>query len=150
MGTGTVDLQATGNAGSILNWYDVSTGGSILGMGTTFTTPNISASTNYYVEPNIYGAVASGGRLTNTAGSALGGVPRGVIFTASSALTIDSIGFLCTGIATTVTVQLYNSGGTATVGAPVNIVIPANSGTSTVPVLVVSPGRYFSAKCRNL
>ncbi|MBC7606101.1 MAG: T9SS type A sorting domain-containing protein [Burkholderiales bacterium] len=47
--TGTVTLGAAGNAGT-LNWYANASGGSILGSGTSFTTPTISATTTYYVE----------------------------------------------------------------------------------------------------
>lgn len=46
---GTVTLGASANAGT-LNWYGVSTGGTILGTGSSFTTPSISSSTTYYVE----------------------------------------------------------------------------------------------------
>ena len=49
--TGTVILGATSSAG-VLNWYNVPTGGSILGTGTSFTTPSIAATTTYYVEAN--------------------------------------------------------------------------------------------------
>ncbi|WP_298221120.1 T9SS type A sorting domain-containing protein [Flavobacterium sp.] len=47
--TGSVSLGATASAGT-LNWYAASTGGSVLGTGTTFATPSISATTTYYVE----------------------------------------------------------------------------------------------------
>ncbi len=49
--TGTVTLGATASAG-VLNWYNVPTGGSILGTGTSFTTPSIATTTTYYVEAN--------------------------------------------------------------------------------------------------
>ncbi|WP_164974910.1 LamG-like jellyroll fold domain-containing protein [Flavobacterium stagni] len=49
IGAGTVTLGATANYGTV-NWYANSSGGSILGTGTTFTTPSISTSTNYYAE----------------------------------------------------------------------------------------------------
>lgn len=52
--SGTVTLGATASAGTI-NWYDVSTGGNVLGTGNSFTTPSITSTTTYYVE-----AVASG------------------------------------------------------------------------------------------
>ena len=55
-GTGTVDLMATANMGDNLNWYANPTGGSQLGTGTTFTTPSISTTTNYYVAANSGGA----------------------------------------------------------------------------------------------
>ena len=48
-GTGTVNLGATGSIG-IINWYDALTGGTLVGTGTSFTTPVISATTTYYAE----------------------------------------------------------------------------------------------------
>jgi PKD repeat protein len=47
--TGTVTLGATASAGT-LNWFAASTGGSVLGTGTSFTTPSIAVTTPYYVE----------------------------------------------------------------------------------------------------
>ena len=52
-GTGTVNISANVNTGETVDWYDVSTGGSILsgGTGTTsFVTPSISSTTNYYAQ----------------------------------------------------------------------------------------------------
>lgn len=46
---GTVNLSATAASGTV-NWYSVSTGGTSLGTGTTFTTPVIPTTTTYYVE----------------------------------------------------------------------------------------------------
>ena len=46
---GTVDLSSTASAGTV-NWYDASTGGSLLGTGSSFTTPVISTTTSYYVD----------------------------------------------------------------------------------------------------
>ena len=48
-GTGTVNLSAAASAGTI-NWYDLPTGGSLLGTGASFTTPSISSTTTYYVD----------------------------------------------------------------------------------------------------
>ncbi|MFD2520959.1 Ig-like domain-containing protein [Emticicia soli] len=47
-GTGTVVLTATGCSGGTINWYSASSGGSSLGVGGSFTTPSLSASTTYY------------------------------------------------------------------------------------------------------
>ncbi len=43
-------LQATADAGLTINWYGAATGGSILGTGTSFTTPNLTTTTIYYAE----------------------------------------------------------------------------------------------------
>ncbi len=50
-GTGTVLLTAT--AGAQINWYTVSSGGTAISTGGTFTTPTISATTTYYVDAGI-------------------------------------------------------------------------------------------------
>ena len=47
--SGTVTLQAGASSG-IINWYYVPTGGTALGTGTSFTTPSIATTTNYYVD----------------------------------------------------------------------------------------------------
>ncbi|RFS13431.1 PA14 domain-containing protein, partial [Emticicia sp. C21] len=57
-GTGTVTLSASGCSGTY-RWYNVSSGGSSLGTGSSFTTPSISNTTTYYVECNI-GSCTSG------------------------------------------------------------------------------------------
>jgi PKD repeat protein len=48
-GAGSVVLFANSNAG-VLQWYNSSSGGTLLGTGTTFSTPSISETTTYYVE----------------------------------------------------------------------------------------------------
>ncbi|HCB63205.1 MAG TPA: hypothetical protein DHV29_01740 [Bacteroidales bacterium] len=47
-GTGTVDLAATGTGTSIV-WFDAAIAGSIIGTGSPFTTPVLSATTPFYV-----------------------------------------------------------------------------------------------------
>ncbi|WP_143774438.1 Ig-like domain-containing protein, partial [Niastella vici] len=49
-GTGTVNLSASTAAGTTLDWYDAASGGNLVGTGTTFTTPSISATTTYYAQ----------------------------------------------------------------------------------------------------
>ncbi|MEN9730416.1 MAG: hypothetical protein RLZ91_1534, partial [Bacteroidota bacterium] len=47
---GTVTLSATASAGASINWYNTSTGGTLLSGNSTFVTPSISSSTTYYAE----------------------------------------------------------------------------------------------------
>ncbi len=56
--TGTVTLGATASAG-IINWYDVPTGGTSLGTGISFTTPNIASTTTYYVDATATGCTTT-------------------------------------------------------------------------------------------
>ncbi len=53
-GTGTEILQATSNTGNI-NWYDSPTSTTVLGTGTSFTTPTIAATTPYYAAAHTLG-----------------------------------------------------------------------------------------------
>jgi len=48
-GAGTVDLTATASSGTI-NWYTAASGGTSIGTGSPWTTPNISSTTTYYAE----------------------------------------------------------------------------------------------------
>ncbi|MDY0903604.1 putative Ig domain-containing protein [Pedobacter sp. CFBP9032] len=53
-------------AGLIYKWYSVSSNGNVLGEGITFTTPNITATTIYYVESIAVGGCASASRTPVT------------------------------------------------------------------------------------
>ncbi|MDQ6527943.1 gliding motility-associated C-terminal domain-containing protein [Flavobacterium sp. LHD-85] len=73
-GSGSVRLTATASTGVTINWYADPTSSTVLGTGTTFNTPALTATTTYYV-----GAVASSG-CTSTSRIAV----AAVINTASS------------------------------------------------------------------
>ena len=49
--SGTANLSAVASAGSVF-WYDSLTGGTLLHTGNNYTTPNLSATTSYFVEAN--------------------------------------------------------------------------------------------------
>jgi gliding motility-associated-like protein len=48
-GSGIVTLQATATDGDV-DWYATPTGGTLLNKGNSFTTPNLTATTSYYVD----------------------------------------------------------------------------------------------------
>jgi hypothetical protein len=137
-GTGSVMLSATGTD-TLFNWYSVATGGTPIATNDTFVT-TISSDSTFYVESGAGSAPATGGRLSSlTVGASLSSVPRGIAFSTTKASDITSIGLMCTGGASTATIQLYNSGGTATVGPPVTVNIPTNAGTAATPVRIDFP-----------
>lgn len=53
-GTGTLDIQAVSNTGTV-HWYDVPSGGIPIATGNNLTTPNIAATTIYYAAANFNG-----------------------------------------------------------------------------------------------
>lgn len=48
-GAGSLNVGATASNGSI-KWYSASVGGTLLGVGTSYTTPSIASTTTYYAE----------------------------------------------------------------------------------------------------
>ena len=57
-GSGTVVIHATASIGTV-NWHSAQTGGSLLGTGNDFTTPNISTTTSYWVDATNSGCTTS-------------------------------------------------------------------------------------------
>jgi hypothetical protein len=65
-GSGVVTLGATlGTNGNVVRWWGVSSGGSIITTGTSFTTPSISATTTYYISTynSVTGCESTGSRV---------------------------------------------------------------------------------------
>jgi hypothetical protein len=63
-GTGIVSLSVTPSVGAEIQWYSAATGGNPIGNGTTFTSPVISTSTDYYAA-----AINVGNNATVTQGA---------------------------------------------------------------------------------
>lgn len=127
-GTGTVDLTATANAGSDINWYAAATGGAPLFTGSTFTTPSISTTTTYYVEASTSGGsnqISSNGTPTVTTSTQNGGLQ----FTLNQSVVLNSIQ-VYSSAAGTATVTLENSAGTVLFVSPA---LPIVNGGLTTP-----------------
>jgi hypothetical protein len=131
-GTGTVDLTATGSAGTSLKWFDVATGGNAIGTGSPFTTPSIAATTNYYVEALIGGGSASGlGKdavaIPETTGAS---AERGIVFTATATGTVVSAQYYSPtlNVTNTVTVKLYDHATSTQIGS--NLVLSIAQGAT--------------------
>ena len=96
-GTGTVLLTAsTASAGASLNWYNVASGGTILGNGASFTTPSISTTTSFYVEAAENGCfserveVVAGVGFQATTGTAINGSACSITANGPSSLDLDN------------------------------------------------------------
>ncbi|MBP8792559.1 MAG: T9SS type B sorting domain-containing protein [Lutibacter sp.] len=57
-GAGTGTLSATASAGTI-NWYDALSGGNLVGSGISVVSPNITATTTYYVDATENGCTTA-------------------------------------------------------------------------------------------
>jgi hypothetical protein len=136
-GPGPVTLAAMGSpAGATIKWYANATGGTALGTGNAFTTPAITATTNYYA------AAAFGGGTANVGLSAISASPSsgsgttnfGIVFDAIAPFTLNSVTIypVSTSSASgTVTIDVINSAGTVVhtttanvQGNPISALVP--------------------------
>jgi hypothetical protein len=130
-GTGTIinsPQSVTLNAsGTNLSWYDVSTGGTALGTGSSFVTPVISAPTTYYVEDlaSFPGPISYTGQ-TDHSGSKYSGntTSANLEFDVLQPMVLKSVK-VYTDSAGVRIIEVKNSGGT--VVASLNVNIPADT-----------------------
>ncbi len=97
-GSGNITLNASSDAGTVVDWYDVATGGSVLATGTSYT-PSVSATTTYYAvtRNSTYGCTSA--RVAVTA-------------TVKNATTSTTNASICTGDNYTFNGTTYNAAGT--------------------------------------
>lgn len=116
-GPTSVQLDATASVGAILNWYDVPSGGTALGSGTSFNTPAISSTTTYYVAASEGGSSGSVGPLNPTIGT---------ISASNIAIGTQRMYFNVNSDATIVSVDIFP---TAAIGSSGSITIRNNTQT---------------------
>ncbi|WP_202703235.1 gliding motility-associated C-terminal domain-containing protein [Flavobacterium sp. UGB4466] len=58
-GTSTTITIQSPVAGTVYKWYDASSGGNLVFTGTVFNTPNLTATTTYYVEASIASCISA-------------------------------------------------------------------------------------------
>lgn len=126
-GTGSVALNATSSVGTLV-WYNVNTGGTALGTGTTFTTPSIAGSATYYVE-------ATNGTCTSTRTAVIATIDVAQTITATTPASRCNAGTLVLSAAATGgTLNWYAN---ATGGS-----ILATGSTFTTPSITISTTYY--------
>ncbi|HNW69399.1 MAG TPA: M14 family zinc carboxypeptidase [Bacteroidales bacterium] len=133
-GSGSVILGATGSG--TISWYNVPTGGTAIGTGTSYTTPNISTTTTYYADNYVAAA-------TQNVGPAVGGASRNVtanlIFDVYETMTLISVQARA-GTAGNKTITLLDNLGATVQTASVYV------GTTTTTVTlnwVIAPGTGY-------
>jgi hypothetical protein len=138
VGPASFNLSATGTGGS-LSWYDMATGGTLLGTGTTYTTPVISSTTTYYVEDatSYPGVITPTGQIYHTGASAYSPttVNGGVDFDVTTACTLNTVK-VYTNTAGTREIQLKNSGGTVINSLIINLPVDSSVITLNFPLTV--------------
>ncbi len=89
----SLTLSATATAGADINWYAAATGGMPLATGASFTTPLITATTDYYVGASEGGSTANVGlpAALPTATSGAGTTNFGLVFDALSNFMLSTV-----------------------------------------------------------
>ncbi|MBN8640265.1 MAG: T9SS type A sorting domain-containing protein [Flavobacteriales bacterium] len=130
--SGSVTLQATASNGT-LSWYNTPTGGTLLGTGSSFTTPSISVSTNFYVE-------STDGTCTSTRTAVLATVNSTPSITSTSPSQVCDSGTVTLGATTNAgTLNWYSSAsGGSVLGTGNSFTTPSISTTTTYYVEAVN------------
>lgn len=105
----TATLSATANAGIDLNWYDSQTGGNLLSTGSSFTTPTLANTTNYYV------SASSGTGDIQTGKNTFSPSPSSGAGTTNFGLVFDALSFFILESVTVYPVSSTNASGTLTI-----------------------------------
>lgn len=147
-GAGTVTLSATSSPGTTLNWYDTQTGGVSLGTGTTFVTPSISATKDYYVSASEGGSLNTVGPASPASVGTNGTIASPITtyymeFQVLSSLTIYSVDiFPDAAIGSTGTIVIQTPTGTVMGSAPYTTTVTGGA-KQTIPLNIsLSPGTY--------
>ena len=132
----TATLTATAPAGTTLRFFDALTGGTALGTGSSFTTPALTASRQYFVEAASV-VTESAGRQAPAATTSTTPSDYGLVFNANTAFTLTSVDVYPTAAAGTLVVQVQDNTGTLIPGLTASVAIPA--GNSTTPTAYTVP-----------
>jgi len=128
--TGSVTLGASASSGS-LQWYNSSSGGSIINTGTSYTTPSLTTTTTYYVQDSIPGASHTCAKPDNTGGGGYTSTGNHyLIFDCYTPVTLVSVKIYGNTTAPgNKTIALLNSAGTTLQSATVNVIAGLNTYT---------------------
>ncbi len=144
-GVGSVTLQAAATPGANISWYSGPSGGIPLASGNSFTTPEISATTAYYVAANNGYTVATiGATYSGSANNSTNVGSHGIVIsTTSPNITIVSAKIPFTGKGS-FTIQLQTTGGAVVSSVTTDEITGGASVPVTVPLnlSVVTPGTY--------
>ncbi|MBA5247331.1 fibronectin type III domain-containing protein [Marnyiella aurantia] len=143
--SGTATLSATGSAGTTLNWYDAATGGNQVGTGGTFTTPALTATTNYWVSaatsgsPTYVGPVSPAllGTSSNT------NTNWNLLFTVSSNITLNSVDVFSGTAGQAGVIEILDANDVVVGSYPFTTSGAGASTPQTIPLnIALAPGNY--------
>lgn len=114
--SGVFTLGATpATSGNLMRWYTASMGGTPISSGTSYTTPNLTTSTNYYIEETEKSGTTTGLGKLDTTGGTLANITTtnyGIVFNLTKRTIIDSVDvYMAHTTPTVLKISLKNSAG---------------------------------------
>ena len=139
-GYGSVSLSATASNGATINWYDSPAGSAPIGSGTTFNTPNINSTQNFYVAASLGGSTFNVAHPGPTSLLYTNLTNYGFQFTLTQPIVLNTV-MMISGTGTSATVALYNSNGSTQLYSTTVTASPGD--TVNVPInMSLQPGTY--------
>lgn len=139
-GPGVVNLSATGS--STLEWFDAATGGTKVNTGTTYT-PNLNATTTYYVGVSGTGAVQKVGPADKSIGAGgyfSGNTDRVTYFNVLQPLTIKTVK-IDANTAGDRSIEIFDANKTSI--AKKTVTLTAGINTATLDVSLTTGNGYY-------
>ncbi|WP_233266094.1 MBG domain-containing protein [Myroides fluvii] len=144
-GVGETDLQATyNNPNSLVRWYETATSTTLLGTGNTFTTPELSQTTSFWVSASADVVLKNVGKVAPIENSTYEGTDTGIVFTVAETIKITGADIYATR-GGTINVKITNSAGVELYSTG-NVTIQANGLTTPTRVPMnfeVQPGTGY-------
>ncbi len=142
--SGVINLTASGNG--LIRWYNSKTSNTILDTGNTFTTPNLTQTTSYWVETAISKPLQSAGKLTKTGPGSILSYPQSLIFDVYKSIQLDSVTIFTTSAGTR-TIKLKSNTGSTLASKTVTVV----NGLNTVYLgFVIPQGNDYALEGSNM
>ncbi|RYZ56307.1 MAG: hypothetical protein EOP49_00690 [Sphingobacteriales bacterium] len=140
-GAGSVTLGASATPGAVINWYDSPTSITPLATGPNFVTPIIGSTTTYFASAGNGGYTVFTGRTAPNPGTAASTANYGQVFTVTTPMILNSVEVRST-TGTSMTVSLYNGGGTSQLQTTGANTVPTNSTNTIALGWSLAPGTY--------
>ncbi len=151
-GPGVVNLSATGSGSGTLRWWDAPGGGNMLATGNSFS-PNISASTNFYVDEDFpAGAIDYAGANGNVIGAGAfftANDIRGLYFDVLTPLVLNTVDVYCNSDGDR-TIEVLDAQGNTLIDTTIFIQAQPNSLQTITVNFTLYPGTDYFIKCRGL
>ena len=150
---GSATLTATADAGATIRWYDSATGGNLLATGGSYTTPQLTANTDYWVSATGNVTEKYVGPVNPSFGSSGGSTgDYFMYFTVNEPIKLKTVDIYPATANQTGAIEIYNEATNALVGS-----VPVTTGavSSTVPQVIdlditLAPGNYSIKRTNSL